>query len=84
MDSSAKARHAGAAPSTRLASLTNKSCTILQWNARSLQNKRAELALRLRENHIPILALCEGALPGTTSLPGYIKYTNPNLPTFPH
>lgn len=57
---------------------------ILQWNCRGLRLKKNELALRLKHRPIPVLALCEGALPGSESLPGYVKYTNPSLSTFPY
>lgn len=59
------------------------STSILQWNCRELRLKKSELSLRLRNNPIPVLALCEGALPGSDSLPSYIKYTSPSLPTLP-
>lgn len=37
---------------------------LVQRNVRSLRNKRSDLALRLHENPIPILALREGVLSG--------------------
>lgn len=62
----------------------NSPTHILQWNCRGIINKRAELSLKLQKVLIPILALSEGALPGMESLPGYIKYTAPSIPSFPH
>lgn len=67
-----------------ITSATSVPTAALQWNCRGLRNKAAEFSLRLREKPIPVLALCEGCLPGTDSLPGYVKYTSPTLPTFPH
>lgn len=62
----------------------NRPPHILQWNTRGIIGKKAELALKLRENPTPVLAFCEGVLPGADTFPGYIKYTAPALPTFPH
>lgn len=33
---------------------------------------------------IPILAFCEGSLPGGETISGCTKYCNPSLPAFPH
>lgn len=57
---------------------------ILQWNTRGIIQKRSEIALKMRENPIPVLAFSEGALPGADTFPGYVKYTAPSLPSFPH
>lgn len=65
-------------------SATSVPTAVLQWNCRGLRNKATEVFLRLREKPIPVLALCEGCLPSTDSLPGYVKYTRPSLPTFLH
>lgn len=46
--------------------------------------KICDLSLRLKDFPIPVLALREGALPGTEFLSGYIKYTNPSVLAFAH
>lgn len=57
---------------------------ILQWNCRGLKSKLDELRVRLRTSPYHVLALAEGSLPDARTIPGYIKYNCPAIPTFPH
>lgn len=72
--------------STSLGSSTHIeiSTHILQWNSHGIIKKRAEVALKVRENSISVLAYSEGALPGTETIPGYLKYVVSALRSFPH
>lgn len=55
---------------------------IMQWNCAGLQSRFAELVLYLASVPIPILALCEAGLPPHRSIPGYVRYSNPTIPSF--
>lgn len=55
----------------------------MEWQEHSNQGSWA-VNIRLREKPVPAVALCEGVLPGIEALTGYVKYTNPPLPTFTH
>lgn len=38
----------------------------------------------LQKHSAHVLALSEGALPGERTVPGFVKYVSPSVPTFPH
>lgn len=57
---------------------------ILQWNCRGIIEELPEINARLRMRPVHVLALCEGALPGTRTVGGYVKYVSPTIPTFPN
>lgn len=57
---------------------------ILQGNCRRLNNKLGELQECLREHPAHMLTLSEGALPVDCTVPGFIKYICPSMPSFPH
>lgn len=65
------------------AHLIRQPTRILQCNCHSLRLKKNELILPLRDRPVPILAFCEGSLPGAETKPGFPKCCNPSLSLFP-